>query len=519
MMTSKTQWILSTIYVLLAANTMSKAANILVFAPMPFKSHFGGFQPLFQELTHRGHNVTVVSAFPLKKHLENYTDIVVGIDKTFAQGLDPIKMANENFIEILLNVGNLQNSLAHATLPVNVIQNFIQYDNSKFDLVFIFSFGQTYCVTLGHKYNAPVIMLNVVMLWQVNSKWIGEPYTYSYIPDPRIRTTDKMSFMDKLKNTLVGIIQLFFTDYYNLSEHKKIMNAYFRYSGWEQRPSLEDMLHNISLTLINAHYTVGLTRPYLPGTVEIGGLHVKEPKKLSSKFLDFIESAEHGVIYFSLGTVANPAMLPKAKLQIFISVFNKLKQKIMWKWSQGKTPQVSDNVMISDWFPQPDILGHSNVKLFITHGGLHSLEEASYNAKPLIGIPFFGDQHMNMRIVEEKGFGRMIDIFTMNEESLLSTIKDVLENPMYNENSIRQSLLYRDRDMKPIDRAVYWVEYVLRHKGAKHLISQSTRLNIFQYFLIDVFIVFGFFITIVIFLVLKILNCLFKYNKSKLKTA
>lgn len=52
-----------------------KGANILVFMPMPLKSHFRGFQILFEELSHRGHNLTVVSSFPRDHKIDNYTDI------------------------------------------------------------------------------------------------------------------------------------------------------------------------------------------------------------------------------------------------------------------------------------------------------------------------------------------------------------------------------------------------------------------------------------------------------------
>jgi len=50
--------------------------------PLPIKSHVRGFQPLFQELANRGHNVTVVSSFPLDHPVANYTDIGPFIDKT-----------------------------------------------------------------------------------------------------------------------------------------------------------------------------------------------------------------------------------------------------------------------------------------------------------------------------------------------------------------------------------------------------------------------------------------------------
>lgn len=69
------------IFKLLTLITATQCANILVFAPMPFKSHFRGFQPLFKELAGRGHNLTVVSIFPLKTPLENYTDIPISVDE------------------------------------------------------------------------------------------------------------------------------------------------------------------------------------------------------------------------------------------------------------------------------------------------------------------------------------------------------------------------------------------------------------------------------------------------------
>lgn len=79
------------VYALLAATIIitvdGKAGkNILVFAPMPFKSHFRGFQPLFIELAGKGYNLTVVSTFPLKTPIENYTDIPITVDDSILKG-------------------------------------------------------------------------------------------------------------------------------------------------------------------------------------------------------------------------------------------------------------------------------------------------------------------------------------------------------------------------------------------------------------------------------------------------
>lgn len=49
-----------------------------------------------------------------------------------------------------------------------------------------------------------------------------------------------------------------------------------------------------------------------------------------------------------------------------------------------------------------------------------------------------------------------------------------------------QSQIFEDQPMKPLDRAVYWVEYVIRNGGAKHLVSDSIELNDVQYFVLDI---------------------------------
>ena len=40
--------------------------------------------------------------------------------------------------------------------------------------------------------------------------------------------------------------------------------------------------------------------------------------------------------------------------------------------------------------------------------------------------------------------------------------------------------------MPPVEEAVYWTEYVVRHKGAPHLKPKSLQLNWFQLLNLDV---------------------------------
>lgn len=51
----------------------------------------------------------------------------------------------------------------------------------------------------------------------------------------------------------------------------------------------------------------------------------------------------------------------------------------------------------------------------------------------------------------------------------------------------------------PRETAAFWVEYVVRHKGAPHLKSKADNLNLMQYLLLD--IIGGIFIIIIIFMI------------------
>lgn len=197
----------------------------------------------------------------------------------FHIGFDPMRIAEENFFSSLISRWIFSEKLS-SILETNVIKDFILSETRSFDLVIIESFYQEYTVALGHKFNVPVVNLSPAMPWVSQTKWIHLPSTFSYIPDCCISATDDMSFVERLKNAIVGAIELYVENYLYIPKIESIMNKHFTYKGWESRPPLHQMLQNVSMTLVNGHHTVGVSRPYLQGVVEVGGMHIKEPKPL-----------------------------------------------------------------------------------------------------------------------------------------------------------------------------------------------------------------------------------------------
>jgi UDP:flavonoid glycosyltransferase YjiC (YdhE family) len=71
---------------------------------------------------------------------------------------------------------------------------------------------------------------------------------------------------------------------------------------------------------------------------------------------------------------------------------------------------------------------HPNVKLFMTHGGLLSGQEAMFNGVPVIGIPIFGDQRMNVERAENEGYGVLLAIKNITKETVLTAINKGLND-------------------------------------------------------------------------------------------
>lgn len=58
----------------------------------------------------------------------------------------------------------------------------------------------------------------------------------------------------------------------------------------------------VSLVLLNSHFSLGFPRPYFPNMIEVGGMQINQnPAPLPKEIKDFIESAQDGVAFFSMG--------------------------------------------------------------------------------------------------------------------------------------------------------------------------------------------------------------------------
>ncbi|KAM6220575.1 UDP-glucuronosyltransferase 2A2 isoform 1-T1 [Rhynchocyon petersi] len=330
------------------------------------------------------------------------------------------------------------------------------------------------------------------------------PAPASYVPAALSELSDQMTFGERIKNTLSYPLQ----DYIFQSYWGEWNSYYSKILG--KPTTLCETMGKAEIWLIRTYWDFEFPRPYLPNFEFVGGLHCKPAKPLPKEMEEFVQSSgEHGVVVFSLGSMVKN--LTEEKANLIASALAQIPQKVLWRYKGLKPATLGANTRLYDWIPQNDLLGHPKTKAFITHGGTNGIYEAIYHGVPMVGLPMFADQPDNIAHMTAKGAAVDVNMNTMTSADLLNALRTVINDPSYKKNAMRLSAIHHDQPVKPLDRAVFWIEFVMRHKGAKHLRPAAHDLTWFQYHSLDVI---GFLLVCVataIFLVTKC--CLFSWQK------
>lgn len=140
-----------------------------------------------------------------------------------------------------------------------------------------------------------------------------------------------------------------------------------------------------------------------------------------------LEDLEAPLIYISLGSMLNNA---KAFYTNCVKAFEKSPYTVIM--SVGKKTNVADfghlppNIKIYPFVPQLQVL--QKAALFITHGGMNSVNEAIYFGVPMIVTPLVTDQPIVAARILELDLGRILDI-TASPNQILEMSVSILNNP------------------------------------------------------------------------------------------
>ncbi|ALC45675.1 Ugt35a [Drosophila busckii] len=460
---------------------LAQSAKILITFPFPGRSQYIFMEQYIKTLAQRGHEVTVISPFENMQPVPNMRFIAAPKIKTiFDDIIDEISAASAWQLPMLY--AKTVSTVSECVLEDANVQQLL-HSGETFDLVLaelvqteaLFAFGAHFNATLvgfSSQGNEPHI-----------DQLMGNISPVSYNPMLTSPRTSRMNYAERLANH--------FDNWLARAMHwfvvkPQMRRQYERYYPTHKMP-LEQAIDSFALVLLGQHFSVSHVRPYLPNMIEVGGVHIaNKSQPLPAAMQQFIEGAgAAGVIYFSLGSNVKSKDLPAHTRATLLQVFGRLKQRVLWKFEDEQLPAKPPNVYIAAWFPQADVLAHPNVKLFITHGGLLSTMESIYYGKPVLGLPVFYDQFMNIKRASRLGYGLGLDLQQLQPQQLQQTIETLLHTRSYAQTAAQMSERYRDQPETALERAIWWTEHVMRHKGAPHLRAESRNLNWLQLHSLD----------------------------------
>ncbi|XP_041056222.1 UDP-glucuronosyltransferase 1A1-like [Carcharodon carcharias] len=475
-------------------------------------SHWLSMQILLKELHGRGHKVMVV--YPENNLLitpsSNYSS------KTFSIAFSKAEVNElyENVTEMGFYSGTFYQRVHKTLQHVNKISQFLhsickhllfntelmkELAEEKYDA--LLTDPSVPCGTIiAENLSLPTINLLRWLPCGLDNLAMQCPRPLSYVPRILSGNTDRMTFLQRMKNVLLSLLEP--------------LLCWFIYSPFEELAqrflqrdvTLVQLLSQTSIWLLRYDFTLEYPRPLMPNMVLVGGINCKDRKPLPQDLEEFMNSSgEHGAVIFSLGSMMSG--MPIATANLVAEALGQIPQKVLWRYVGEKPSTLASNTKLMKWLPQNDLLGHPKMRAFLTHGGSHGVYEAICSAVPMVLLPLFSDQADNAERIKDRGAGIVLSLKDTSSRDLRDALSLVINDSRYKEAIMKMSSIYKDRSMESLELSAYWVEYVMRHGGAKHLRPAAHDYNWIQYHCLDVMAALVAMVLLLLFLVIKC--CLF----------
>lgn len=347
---------------------------------------------MLYSLHERGHNLTILSA-DVESSKVNLT--FLHLDEVYptiyngSEEMNFFEFTKMGPIELFQLYADISDKACRGSLKSKGYQQLLNYpDNFKVDLA-IYDFTMGPCIVgILHKFNFPK-MVGVSPYFSFGT--VGPHLIMpSIMPGHDLLYNFDMSFTERLSSGVTHLIEYLFTHFYMTPMVDRIVRE-----KHPNIPYLGDIEKNIKLFLVNTQPITDYKLPVFANQKRVGGAQIKKPKELPTDLKKIANEATNGLVLFSLGTNVRSDSLGDERIGTFLKALGRLdKYTFLWKFeTKEKLPvALPKNVRIQAWMPQNDILAHPNTKLFMSHCGLLSSQEALWYGVPVLGFPVFADQ-------------------------------------------------------------------------------------------------------------------------------
>ena len=311
--------------------------------------------------------------------------------------------------------------------------------------------------------------------------WPNMPFLMmpcSYIPgQPGFQlegtlTSETASMWLRIKNELVVLTGLgAILKWMNWTKQMRRANGVYYPTHRPQKPDY--------LVLVNSFFGLEIPRDLPPTCAPVGPLLSPTYPPLDTSCQEFLDRHQ-SVLYIGLGT---HIILPNQDATKIINGVMRLLHEglidgVIWAIGQKSRQDLNGNQNFrtktdnnstttttklndllankhQDWLfpffaPQRAILDHESTKLYFTHGGGSSANEALYHGKPLLAMGFFFDQIANTTRLVAAGVAESLNKFHFTSDELYDKAKQILiqsngkkNDGVYMRNALRMKRIAR----------------------------------------------------------------------------
>lgn len=333
--------------------------EILVIFPTGAYSHQQPQQAISRALADKGHHLTVISPNKFEPSHPNITEIDISFTYDYAKLFDLSDEISE--MEILNIVSKYFTLTGEHILSHEPVKNLLaRKNNEKFDAVLVEFLFHTPLFMAKHIFNATLIGFSTLELSPSMHSVMGN-VVHPVLHPSFFFLQKNHGFIDRIKMTYKGLFYHFWMNYNLLPENDKLIQKHFPDFDFTSK----DLLNSVDFAIEGVTPVLGNVRPLTPNTIQIGFLHIKDPKPLPLDLEKYLNQSRNGVIYVSFGSTVKSSMLQSHLKQIFIETFKGLEYDILWKYEDDTLDNKPNNVKIQKWLPQSDLLGKLNDQKFI----------------------------------------------------------------------------------------------------------------------------------------------------------
>uniref|UniRef100_A0AC35U239 Glucuronosyltransferase n=1 Tax=Rhabditophanes sp. KR3021 TaxID=114890 RepID=A0AC35U239_9BILA len=320
---------------------------------------------------------------------------------------------------------------------------------------------------------------------ETHRKHFGLTFPSSIVPGMTQGYADTMTYMERLKNT-VGYA---FIEAYFFFDFSFDFNAAFKKHYPTKKIDFRHEIGEVSFVCTNTHPYIDTPQSMSPKFLDVGGLVLPTVNPLSQEWIDILSLRKKNVI-LSFGSIVTSKATPKDIKFGLLEAFKQFPDvTFIYKVDKDDTAFAKDypNVVLSPWIPQNDLLGSHKIDVFLTHGGLNSLQELSHYGVVALTIPFFGDQHKNSKLIERAGAGLTFKKEDLSSpHKLVKLLQDLLYNKIYKQKATRLASMIADRPFTSKEIFLKHVAFAGKYGKLPELDLASRKLTFIQFYLLDI---------------------------------